>query len=90
MNALDPHSTVGQLVRERPSRARVFGRLGIDYCCGGARTLVLFSSSVAAGTLALRVTATFTDANGTPATEVAAREVAVPAQPEILAQETVP
>jgi regulator of cell morphogenesis and NO signaling len=27
--------TVGQLVVERPSRARVFERLGIDYCCGG-------------------------------------------------------
>jgi regulator of cell morphogenesis and NO signaling len=27
--------TVGQLVVQRPSRARVFERLGIDYCCGG-------------------------------------------------------
>lgn len=27
--------TVGQLVVERPSRARVFEQLGIDYCCGG-------------------------------------------------------
>ena len=27
--------TVGQLVAERPSRARVFERFGIDYCCGG-------------------------------------------------------
>src|SRR5690606_4049680 len=27
--------TVGQLVVERPSRARVFERHGIDYCCGG-------------------------------------------------------
>lgn len=29
------HRTVGQLVVERPARARVFERLGIDYCCGG-------------------------------------------------------
>jgi regulator of cell morphogenesis and NO signaling len=28
-------TSVGQLVAERLSRARVFERLGIDYCCGG-------------------------------------------------------
>jgi regulator of cell morphogenesis and NO signaling len=27
--------TVGQLVVQRPSRARVFEKFGIDYCCGG-------------------------------------------------------
>jgi regulator of cell morphogenesis and NO signaling len=31
--------TVGQWVVERPSRARVFERLGIDYCCGGKHPL---------------------------------------------------
>lgn len=31
--------SVGQLVVERPSRARVFEKLGIDYCCGGKRPL---------------------------------------------------
>ncbi|MCC6428284.1 MAG: iron-sulfur cluster repair di-iron protein [Phycisphaerales bacterium] len=31
--------TVGQLVAQRPARARVFERLGIDYCCGGRKTL---------------------------------------------------
>jgi regulator of cell morphogenesis and NO signaling len=31
--------TVGQLVVERPSRARVFERLGIDFCCGGKKPL---------------------------------------------------
>jgi regulator of cell morphogenesis and NO signaling len=30
---------VGDLVAEHPARARVFERLGIDYCCGGRRTL---------------------------------------------------
>lgn len=35
MSVLDARTTVGDLVRERPSRARVFERLGIDYCCGG-------------------------------------------------------
>lgn len=31
--------TVGQLVVECPSRARLFERLGIDYCCGGKKPL---------------------------------------------------
>jgi regulator of cell morphogenesis and NO signaling len=31
--------TIGQLVLERPGRARVFERLGIDYCCGGKKPL---------------------------------------------------
>lgn len=30
---------VGDLVAERPARARLFEQLGIDYCCGGRRTL---------------------------------------------------
>ena len=36
---LSSETTVGQLVVERPSRARVFERLGIDYCCGGKHPL---------------------------------------------------
>lgn len=39
MTAITSDHTVGQLVAERPSRARVFESLGIDYCCGGKRTL---------------------------------------------------
>ena len=35
MVAINTELTVGQLVVERPARARVFERLGIDYCCGG-------------------------------------------------------
>ena len=31
--------TVGQMVVERPLRARIFEKLGIDYCCGGKRPL---------------------------------------------------
>jgi len=30
---------VGELVAEQPARARVFERLGLDYCCGGRRPL---------------------------------------------------
>jgi regulator of cell morphogenesis and NO signaling len=33
------HTTVGQLVTERPSRARIFETFGIDYCCGGKKPL---------------------------------------------------
>lgn len=36
---LDPHLSVSDLVAARPSRARVFEKLGIDYCCGGKRPL---------------------------------------------------
>jgi regulator of cell morphogenesis and NO signaling len=38
MNAL-ANRTVGEMVAERPTRARVFERLGIDYCCGGKQPL---------------------------------------------------
>ena len=31
--------TIGELVAERPSRARVFEQAGIDYCCGGRLSL---------------------------------------------------
>ena len=32
--------TVGQLVTERPGRARIFEAFGIDYCCGGKKPLL--------------------------------------------------
>lgn len=36
---LSTETTVSRLVAERPSRARVFESLGIDYCCGGEKPL---------------------------------------------------
>lgn len=39
MNPITMESTVGALVVDRPSRSRVFSKLGIDYCCGGKLTL---------------------------------------------------
>lgn len=36
---LDPLTTVGSLVAARPSRSRAFEQFGIDYCCGGSRTI---------------------------------------------------
>ncbi len=38
MNLLN-RRTVGDLVIERPSRAKVFESLGIDFCCGGRKSL---------------------------------------------------
>jgi regulator of cell morphogenesis and NO signaling len=32
-------TTIGQLVTERPARARIFESFGIDYCCGGKKPL---------------------------------------------------
>ena len=39
MTALDTQNKIGQLVAEKPARSRVFESYGIDYCCGGKRTL---------------------------------------------------
>lgn len=35
----DPTTTLGELVVAQPALARVFERLGLDYCCGGRQTL---------------------------------------------------
>jgi regulator of cell morphogenesis and NO signaling len=39
MTLLAPETPVGQLVAKRPRLARVFERLGIDFCCGGRSSL---------------------------------------------------
>lgn len=39
MTLISTETTVGEIVRATPARARVFEKLGIDYCCGGKRTL---------------------------------------------------
>ena len=39
MLTFDSTATVGDLVRERPGRARIFESLKIDYCCGGKISL---------------------------------------------------
>jgi regulator of cell morphogenesis and NO signaling len=36
---ISPATTVADLVVARPGTARVFERLGLDYCCGGKRSL---------------------------------------------------
>ncbi|MFA5883722.1 MAG: iron-sulfur cluster repair di-iron protein [Acidimicrobiia bacterium] len=37
--AIDPDVTLGDLVTEHPELARALERRGLDYCCGGARSL---------------------------------------------------
>ena len=32
-------TTIGELVRAAPVRARIFEKLGVDYCCGGKKAL---------------------------------------------------
>jgi regulator of cell morphogenesis and NO signaling len=39
MAPIDPERTLGELVVERPRRARIFEELQLDYCCGGGRSL---------------------------------------------------
>jgi regulator of cell morphogenesis and NO signaling len=34
-----PETRIGDIVAARPALARIFERLGIDYCCGGKQTL---------------------------------------------------
>jgi regulator of cell morphogenesis and NO signaling len=36
---IDPDSTLADIVTAHPSAARLFERHGLDYCCGGSRTL---------------------------------------------------
>ena len=36
--------TIGELVAERPARARAFEAMGIDFCCGGRRSLKIVCS----------------------------------------------
>ena len=39
MPSTDPATPIGSLVIERPSRAAVLEKFGVDYCCGGSRSL---------------------------------------------------
>jgi regulator of cell morphogenesis and NO signaling len=39
MNAHDSHTAVREFAIEIPGATRLFERMGIDYCCGGARPL---------------------------------------------------
>jgi len=36
---ITPQTTIGEIVRAKPGRSRIFENLGIDYCCGGKKPL---------------------------------------------------
>jgi regulator of cell morphogenesis and NO signaling len=59
MSTIDTQKTIGQLVAEKPSRARLFEQLGIDYCCGGKRPLAeaCAAKGLDANTVAVTLTA---------------------------------
>jgi len=42
---MNAEQTVGELLNERPSRSRVFAQHGIDYCCGGGKSLAAACAS---------------------------------------------
>lgn len=46
MTAIDSRITLAQLVNERPRTASTLDRLGLDYCCGGQRTLAAAAGEV--------------------------------------------
>ena len=39
IETMNTETTVGEIVRAFPARARIFEQLGIDYCCGGKKPL---------------------------------------------------
>lgn len=39
MNTIQAEETVGEMVTRRPALSHVFEQVGIDYCCGGKKTL---------------------------------------------------
>jgi regulator of cell morphogenesis and NO signaling len=39
MSAICVHDTIGQLVARRPALSHAFEAAGVDYCCGGKKTL---------------------------------------------------
>lgn len=72
--AITPESRIGDLVAAQPSFARIFEKLGIDYCCGGRRTLAEAATGrgLAADTLAVMLEATAHLGGPTPEVDAAA------------------
>jgi regulator of cell morphogenesis and NO signaling len=53
LTPIDVQRTLGDLVTERPARARVLERAGLDYCCKGRRSLADASAAAGLDTAAL-------------------------------------
>lgn len=71
MSTVSSETTVGQLVAERPARAKIFEALGIDYCCGGKVALgeACAQKGLDADTVVKMIAATEGAANGSGAGE---------------------
>ena len=72
--AITPDSRIGDLVAAQPSFARIFEKLGIDYCCGGRRSLAEAAADrgLAPDTLAVLLEATADFGGPTPEVDAAA------------------
>jgi regulator of cell morphogenesis and NO signaling len=69
MNDIDVRKTLGQLVTEHPRLARVFDGLGLDYCCGGGRSLEEACAAAGLDPDALQLSATSTGTEDVTASE---------------------
>jgi len=64
MSAININSTVGEIVRTNPAQSHIFENLGIDYCCGGKKTLT--QACQAKGLDAVTVAAMLSALDGAP------------------------
>jgi regulator of cell morphogenesis and NO signaling len=69
MNDIDARKTLGELVTEHPHLARAFDGLGLDYCCGGGRSLDEACAAAGLDPDALQLSATNTGTDDVPAWE---------------------
>jgi regulator of cell morphogenesis and NO signaling len=61
---INPDTTVGEVAAAHPASVRVFERAGIDYCCGGTRTLA--AACAKAGVAVDELVATIAAAEAAP------------------------
>lgn len=71
MALTDVDRTLGELVAERPDRARVFERLGLDYCCKGRRRLVDAAAEVGLDPAGVAAQLDLPDGGGEPRPDTA-------------------
>jgi len=70
---LSPDTRVGDIVAARPLAAQFFQRLGIDYCCGGKRTLAAACAArgLDAGTVVVMLETTLQSYDARPTVDAA-------------------
>ena len=76
MSDIDAHKTLGELVTEHPHLARAFDGLGLDYCCGGGRSLDEACAAASLDPHALQLSATSTGTDDDTASEWASLDLA--------------